>query len=215
MGRKGRNRKKGPREANGKPARSKAGRVFRGEQPVDAVVKEQPHRRWLPEDKRHDQNAATVLGRLYMAGIITEEMLMAGERFGRLRREFAKIMATPVTTRSAGFAYVADGVEEAKDVYLMKDAVQETDEERRERVLTSFNEVSNAIGWLNAHGPVTRELDAVCHQDQEPANLAALLAGLAGLVRLWGLERKSRGVRGFRTEKPTWDETLHEKVEVG
>lgn len=210
----GRSKKPGARTPSGRLSCSKDALAERGEAEV-ATVLAQPHRRWLPEEKRRDQLAASVLGRMHLAGQITVEQLWAGERFARLRREFARVMASPITKGSAGFAYVAERLE-AVEGYEMQDEVQETDEERRDRVITAFNEVTNCIGWLNAHGPVTRELETVCHQDRDPANLAALLAGLTGLVNLWRIKapEEAREIRGCYAERSTWNEALHERVPV-
>lgn len=201
-----RKRKKGARTKSGRLSQSKGAILARGERDV---VLAQPHRRWLPEDKRTDQLAATVLGRLHLAKAITEEEYWAGERYGKLRRQFARVMASPVTTKSAGFSYVAERVEVPDGEYEMADAVRETDEEMRDRVVDAMNAVTNALGWMNAHGPVSRELNAVCYLDQQPANMAALRAGIDALVRLWRIRapEDASGVRAFRTERPAWDDS--------
>jgi hypothetical protein len=82
--RRGRNRKSGPREKNGRPQREKID--------VDAIAASMPHRAWIPPrkdkngkmvDQRRDHKAENPFGRLLLVGSITEVEYEAGQKFRR------------------------------------------------------------------------------------------------------------------------------------
>lgn len=173
----GRKRKPGPR--------TKAGQHSRAGQPSQRDhVLAQPHRRGLPENKRGDQRAESVLGRLYLAGHITEPECWAGEKWRRLMHDFHVVLATPVQAASAISAMVAPGVEHSAEADHLAAETPETDEEKRERVMDAFDVVCGRLDSISLCA-----LDAVVIQDRPPGPdaLPELRVALGQLARLWRL----------------------------
>lgn len=216
MARKGRKRKPGIRTKSGRLSESKAAMKARGARRNGTrdVVLEQPHRRWLDEDTRADQRAATVLGRLYLAGkrskktmpgTITEAQCMAGERWLAIINEFHVILATPMTRVSSAAIQVADsGEHNPADADYLAPSRPETEEERRDRVLDQYGAAMKAIRAIDPNGAVLRCMDAciihdrvVCEDDIE----LLLKRGLDALVQLWRLDMDAakpiRSIRNF------------------
>lgn len=204
----GRKRKQGRRTADGRLA--KAPRPVRAKAVTD-VVTSQPHRRWLKEDRRFDQRAESALGRLYLAGKITEPECWAGERFRSILREFHVILASPVTMSSAAIM-VAEGVEAPAEADYLAAERPETEEERRERVLAQFGAASAVFDRLEASKQVVSDIDALLMRDVAPSNIGPLKSGLKALAAFWRMteppekeEERDVRVSGRRYgEKPEW-----------
>jgi hypothetical protein len=208
MAKKGRKRKAGNRTASGQLSRSMSAVLERGER---ELAMRQPHRAWLPEAHRLDQRAESELGRIYLAGHISEPQCWAGERWREIVREYRYFLASPVTPGSALGRMVASTID--PDAWRNGESGTseraETDEEKRSRVLAR-------------HGAALREIprsafpvmEAVVILDRalDPALLPALQVGLAALARLWKMsDEVPLGVRGSRSERPSWG---HDEKEV-
>lgn len=212
MARSGRKRKVTGREPSGAPQR--ACRAERRDA-VMGTAMEQPHRRWLPEASRLDQRAESALGRLFLAGLITEPECWAGERFRTLLREFHVVMASPVTVSTAA-VMVANGVETPAEADHLAAERPETEEERAERVLRMFGSAKQRLSRLECGGRAVRDIDALVMRDVVPHRLDAVRAGLRALAKMWHMDdvqedylRRSEGYRsGTRPEWP------HEECEV-
>lgn len=208
----GRRRKIGPRQPNGEPKRQP--RAVRRDEIMGTAI-EQPHRRWLPESVRLDQRAESALGRLFLAGLITEPECWAGERFRSLLREFHVVMASPITVSTAA-VMVANGVETPAEADHLAAEKPETEEERAERVLRMFGGAKQRLSRLECGGHAVRDIDALVMRDIVPLHLDAVRAGLRALAKMWHMEdvqedylRRSEGYRsGTRPEWP------HEEREV-
>lgn len=187
MSRRGRARKAGKREPNGQPQRK-----WGPNHDVRAVVTAQPHRRWLPEDKRRDQRAESELGRLYLAGRITETEAEAGEKWRGLVSAYLKCLAAPVGPVSVASRGIPDRVEAEPESAFPSTEVSETEEERKERVLVAFQRATAVLAHLR---DVAREVDAVCVHDKRCGSLALLSVGLTGLARHWQLGEHARSGR--------------------
>lgn len=215
---KGRKRKMGKRTASGQLSRSKTERAKRGQQDVRAVALKQPHRAWLGETRRADQRAESEIGRLCLAGRLTEAEYWAGERWRQLVHDFHRVMATPMTTCSALARMVAEQVGK-EDVAGEVGAAErpESEEERRERVLDHHRKAMSTIRRLGdmARPAFTVMENAVLHDRgvETAADLDALRAGLSQLARLWHLTdpTEERPIRSHRGDKATWD---HEEKEI-
>lgn len=209
----GRKKKKGVvRTKTGRISRAKSAVAARGER--DAAMC-QPHRRWLPEEKRADQRAATEVGRLYLRGAITEHELEAAEKLQRLMSELRQVMVSPAHARSASSIAVADQVETPAEADHLAPEQPESDEERAERVIRHVNRVVALLapprpslrlaGASPGDTTVMREVERVCVADAPVVDLGALRAGLGALVMFWHLDEGDRRpqIRGFVTERPT------------
>jgi len=216
MARRGRKRKDGIRTKSGRLSEAKWAMKARGarRRGMRDVVLEQPHRRWLDEDMRADQRAASVLGRLYLAGkkaakpmrgTITEAQFMAGERWLSIITDFHHILATPMTRLSAMALQVAEsGEHNPAEADYLAPSRPETEEERRDRVLEQYGAAMGAIRKVDPNGAVLRCMDACIIHDRLPSeeDIELLLKrGLDALVRLWRLDRDApkpiRAVRNF------------------
>ena len=218
---KGRKRKSGKRTASGRLSRSKSERAKRGIQDVRAVALQQPHRAWLGESRRADQRAESEVGRLCLAGRISEAEYWVAERWRRLILEFHQVLASPVCTGSP-LSKILPTYVEAGDVAGECDAAEcaESEEERRERVLVQHRAAMRAIGRLGADArEVFTSLEAIVMHGRaagEEYSLRALRAGLAQLGRLWRITESDddRPLRGSRSEKPRWDHEVREVIIV-
>lgn len=226
MARKGRKRKEGRRTRSGKLSEANAERAARGLRGVMDVALSHPHRAWLGKGRRSDQLAENALGRLLLAGKITESEYWAGDRWRKLVGEFHQVLAAPVMPGSAMGQMVADEVDSDSRNRSERSgtaAQRETDEERRERVLVQHSAAMNAIRRLSDKRQVFAVMESVVLRDAEVdfALLQILKAGLGQLARLWRMERprdpmeekhgpKPR-VRAQRTDRPLWG---HEEREL-
>lgn len=205
----GRKRKGGHREPNGKPQRAEAAARV---QAITDVVTGQPHRKWLPEGARLDQRAESAIGRLFLAKLISQPECWAGERFRGILREFHVVLASPMTA-SAAAIMVSSGVQQDAEGDLMAAERQETDEERRDRVLAAFDKVQRALRGLEDSQVVVRDLDALLLRDLVPDDIGPVKTGLLALAAMWRMEEPAENerdrpvkVRGFTTgELPRWE----------
>lgn len=227
-----------PRKIN--VARDASGRVSRAGQARDikAVALAQPHRRGLPKAARADQRAASVAGRLFLGGYLTEEECEAAARLGRARATFMAELARPVRLsdfvegvrvgamdsggpqgvssvmgrHAASSPSTDDEVRSAIDV-------PETSEERRERVLRQWSSAEHALWRAVDHKrPAFALALSVCCDERElphgPAfdeQLAGLKRALGGLVEHWRIGEPARPMRSEKYDRPTWD---HDSREV-
>jgi len=215
----GRKRKQSAREPSGKVQRASA--VTRAKSVTD-VVTAQPHRNWLR--KRGDagqclnQRAESALGRLFLAGMITEPQCWAGERLRNLLREFHVVLASPVTA-SAAAIMVSEGVENPEEADYLAAECPETEEERRERVLYQFDAAKRALGGVEAPRHVVSQIDALLMWDTCPDDLTHIRGGLSALAALWRMTeppcdegRREVKVAGERYgDAPHWP---HDEKEV-
>lgn len=184
MSRRGRKRKQVVREPSGRVVRHSSANLR-------LVALSQPHRAWLPEDKRSDQRAENLLGRLLLAEIITEQQWTAGEKWRRLMAEFHFILATPMRPVNP-LARVAandpaDGPE-GGDGDATSDVRVEAEEDRRNRVLRAIGDVNAELRTFGRVGPIIDALDAVILHERMVTDYALLIMGLNALARLWKIE---------------------------
>lgn len=188
MSRRGRARKTGQREPNGRPQRK-----WGPAADVRVVATAQPHRRWLPEDKRRDQRAECELGRLYLAGRITETEAEAGEKWRGLVSAYLKCLAAPVGPVSVAARGISDRVEAEPEGAFPSSEVSETEEERHERVLRAFSRASQVLA--DCGRDVAREIDAVVVKDELCASVVTLTVGLDALAAHWQMGDYARSGR--------------------
>lgn len=203
----GRKRKMGKREPNGRISRADTQRDVR------EVALSQPHRRWLPEGKRSDQGAECIVGSAYLASLITEPQSWAAAKYRRLVDEFHQVLATPVTRQSASAVGVTASLETPAEADHLAAIVQETPEERAERVIETMNAVTRLFGKLDDGKSLRRELDAVVLEGAPITSLAFLRAALGELARLWRLDVDARPTKRayfWRGERPECMELARE-----
>lgn len=192
---KGRKRKTGRREPNGRISRA-----GRSKHDVRNVVLAQPHRAWLGQ-RGTDAAAECVAGMAHLAGLITEPQWWAAIRYRRLVDSFHVVMATPMTRQSAAAIGVAAGMEAPAEADFSH-AEREDEVERRDRVTDAMNAASEAL--TDAGVLVAREVNAVVIEDQLIDRIDRLRAGLDVLVRLWRLDAQDTPRRRayWRDERP-------------
>lgn len=147
----------------------------------------QPHRRWLKEEKALDQRAESALGRLYLAGLISQPECWAGERFKTLLQEFHVILASPVTISSAAIM-VATSLEAPAEAEYLGSEVRETEEDKRERVLAQFEQAKRALAKVRDPKRASAALDALMWHDCASDDLGPVHDALKCLARLWRME---------------------------
>ncbi|MGV6875906.1 hypothetical protein ACUSIJ_24875 [Pseudochelatococcus sp. B33] len=175
---KGRAREQVKREANGRPSRA-------GTQNPRLVALSQPHRAWLPEAKRADQRAESLLGQLRLLKLITQAQYQAGVKWRKLMMEFHAVMASPAMPNGP-LARIAAGERhgDAAPVHGGSSAI-ETEEERRDRVLRSLGDVGAGLREIGHSKQAFSSLEAVILYDRTLDDYAHLFRGLNALVRLW------------------------------
>jgi hypothetical protein len=94
MARPGRKRKIGPRHPGGD--------LVRPQFDARSLATLQPHRVWLPEEKRMDQKAASPLGCLNLLGVLTDAQYLAGVRYAVVVGKYRAVIETPRATAGAG-----------------------------------------------------------------------------------------------------------------
>jgi len=119
--RKGRKRRIGSREKNGRTQRE------RGIDP-QTVAAGHPHRKSVAEAVRHDPRAESVMGRLRLNGWITEEQYQAGVKYRDIVMRYRAIIDAPREAVSMsgwvvgswGTAYFLDAeeIERRKSIYM-------------------------------------------------------------------------------------------------
>jgi hypothetical protein len=101
MTRRGRKRKFGLRHPGGE--------LVRPHFDVRGLVTLQPHRVWLPEEKRMDQKAASPLGCLNLLGVLTDAQYLAGVRYAVVVGKYRAVIETPRATSGVGRGYDCPG----------------------------------------------------------------------------------------------------------
>ena len=188
MSRRGRARKTGQREPNGRLQRK-----WGPSDDVRAVATSQPHRRWLPEDMRRDQRAECELGRLFLRKQISETACEAGEKWRGLVHAYLRCLAAPVGPVSVAARAIPDRVEAEPEGAVPSTEVSETEEERHERVLRAFSRASQVLA--DCGRDVAREIDAVVVKDELCASVVTLTVGLDALAAHWQMGEHARSGR--------------------
>src|ERR1700722_5115456 len=101
MARRGRKRKIGFRHPGGELVRPQ--RALRG------LATLQPHRVWLPQEKRMDQKAASPFGCLNLLGVLDDAQYLAGLRYAVVVGKYRAVIETPRATAGAGRGYDCPG----------------------------------------------------------------------------------------------------------
>ena len=101
MARRGRKRKIGHRYPGGE--------LVRVEFDVRNLATLQPHRVWLPQEKRMDQKAASPLGCLNLLGVLTDAQYLAGVRYAVVVGKYRAVIETPRAISGAGRGYDCPG----------------------------------------------------------------------------------------------------------
>ena len=213
MARRGRPRKMGKRKPCGRLTDAEQ-RAMRKD--VRTTVMEQPHRRWLDGPSRRDQRAETEIGRLYLAGMLTEPKYWAAERWRSIVEQFHVVMATPVRPGSQLGGMVASGV--GQDEESGKNEL-ETDEERHRRVLWQHGLAMAAIRSVAYSASVFEAMERVILDDRPctARDLVLLDRGISALCHMWKMTEErpgddpARRVRAERVDRPSWP---HDEKEV-
>lgn len=101
MARLGRRRKAG--------RRNRSGDLVRPQFEFRDLAALQPHRVWLPEERRLDQKAASPLGCLNLLGIISDAQYRAGIRYAIVVGKYRAVIETPRATSGSGRGYDCPG----------------------------------------------------------------------------------------------------------
>lgn len=219
MARAGRPRKPGKRKPCGRRSDSVVNAEAKRNDPR-SVVFEQPHRRWLADAQRRDQQAESEIGRLHLSGRISEAQYWAADRFRSIVAQFRLVMATPMQTCTALGHVVANPVDE--DAWRRGESGTaerpESDEEMSERVLRQHSAVLDVLRDMDDGKEVSRALEDIIIYDK-PCSMRSLLVtrqgartgvamperiirngeltllrrGLTVLCRLWHMEDDATG----------------------
>lgn len=138
----------------------------------------QPHRAWLPPDKRLSEKAATPLGGLNLMGFITDLQYEAGCRYRVIVGEYRSAIGVPDASRT-GRGYLCRGEKNCDPCQCL---------ERKLRYDAAFESVMQAgqrAARCVAHVAVH---DQACPTGQ----IADLRRGLDALVKHFGLGRLTR-----------------------
>lgn len=204
----GRKRKPGRRTADGRLAKKARPQRVRD---ITDVATSQPHRSWLKEGQRRDQRAESALGRMFLAGLITEPECWAGERLRSIIREFHIVIAAPITASTAAIM-VAEGMEIPAEADHLAAERPETEEEKRDRVLAQHAGAMTVLDRLEWGRQIISELDAMLMRDAEPEHIRLVKAGLHALAAFWRMTEPPEDpsdrevkVSGARYgERPDW-----------
>jgi len=139
-----------------------------------AIAAAMPHRRDLCEEVRLDQKAESVLGRMCLRGLITENQYLAG-------RDWAHTVGAYLSTINPPRGLCGGG--------WKPEVSEETALERRNR----YNAAYEAM-WPAGHTAIM-EVNRVAIHDQRCRWLSSLRWGLTALVQHYGLAKKTHGVR--------------------
>jgi hypothetical protein len=194
MGRKGRKRDNlARREPNGKLQRMRQARELALPPPtetrrlMDAAVAGMRPAEW-----------GSSLGRLYLAGRVTETQYAAGRRWCRLTEEYSQALLSPRAPRTAPLDPMggtspdpdtASGAREAK---------------RHARMRAEYEASIKALGHAGA--AAVRVVEAVCEQDLAPVGfveIEALRSGLQTLAAFWATQQGSKA--GSRSAAKTME----------
>jgi hypothetical protein len=101
MARRGRKRKIGLRHPGGDLVRSQC--------EAHSLANLQPHRVWLPQEKRLDQRAGSPLGCLNLLGVLTDAQYLAGVRYAVVVGKYRAVIETPSAISGTGRGYDCPG----------------------------------------------------------------------------------------------------------
>ena len=144
----------------------------------------QPHRVWLPEEKRMDQKAASPLGCLNLLGVLADAQYLAGVRYAVVVGKYRAVIETPRATSGAGRGYDCPG-----DLTCGRDPLAPCEcGRRKERYDAAFAAVIEA--GQRAARAVAR---VAVHGEQCPrGGLPDLRRGLDALAKHFGAGRGQR-----------------------
>jgi hypothetical protein len=174
MARSGRRRKLGPRH--------RSGDLVRPHFDLRELATLQPHRVWLPEEKRLDQKAASPLGCLNLLGVLSDKQYRAGVRYAVVVGEYRAVIESPRATAGSGRGYDCTG-----DAHCGRDLARPCEcRRRKERYDAAFAAVIEA--GQRAARAVAR---VAVHGEPCPCGgLADLKRGLDALAKHFGWERR-------------------------
>jgi hypothetical protein len=89
--------------------RNRSGDLVRPQFEFRDLAALQPHRVWLPEEKRLDQKAASPLGCLNLLGILSDAQYRAGIRYAVVVGKYRAVIETPRATSGSGRGYDCPG----------------------------------------------------------------------------------------------------------
>ncbi len=175
----------------------------------------QPHRSWLAEDKRKDHRAETQIGRLLLAGRISEPKYWAAERWRSIVRQFHLVMATPVQAGSTLGGMVSSGNDQDVAGDVMAAERPESDEEKRKRVLAQHGRAMSAMRALPGCAQIFATMERVIIHDHAcvEADVPRLVSGLEALCSLWKMPDPEPNaelpvrVTAVRGERQAWNRT--------
>lgn len=168
MTRRGRKRKSAPRHPSGELVRVEP----------QALAARQPHRVWLPQEKRMDQKAGSPLGCLNLLGVLSDAQYLAGVRYAVVVGKYRAVIETPRATAGAGRGYDCPG-----DLKCGREGAEHCEcRYRKERydaafaaVLEAGQRAARAVARVAVHGEA-------CPR----GTLADLKRGLEALARHFG-----------------------------
>ncbi|MBS7542994.1 hypothetical protein [Ancylobacter oerskovii] len=171
-----------PRTASGRLSRSRAAQATR-EADNMAVALAQPHRARLPKELRHSRLAENELGRLVLAGEITEIEFAAGQNYRRLAVAYRRDISAPGGMTSALGRLAADAFADCR--------TPSDDSEARHDALKRRYASAKAALLALADGPrIAAVVGRVAIHDVGAGDdVVALKAGLSELAVLWKLSR--------------------------
>jgi hypothetical protein len=102
MARRGRKRKIGLRHPGGTLARREAS-------DAQSLAALQPHRAWLPQEKRLDQKAASPFGCLNLLGVLSDAQYAAGVRYAIVVGHYRAVIESPRAMSGSGRGYDCAG----------------------------------------------------------------------------------------------------------
>lgn len=166
------------RTASGRLSRSNKAKAVLAQQNM-AVALAQPHRAWLPKGARLDQLAESEIGRLHLAGKISEHELAAGQNYQRLVMAYRMTISAPACGTTALGQMVGDA-------FANCDVSSEPEADRKARVGRQYDAARAALHRLPEGARIAAVVGRVVVHDQPvEGDLAALQAGLAALADLW------------------------------
>ena len=147
MARRGRKRKLGLRHPGGALARPALD--------ARAFAALQPHRVWLPEEKRMDQKAASPLGCLNLLGVLSDAQYLAGVRYAVVVGRYRAVIETPRATSGSGRGYPCAG-----DLACGRDSAEACECRRRKErydaafaaVIEAGQKAARAVARVAVHG---------------------------------------------------------------
>jgi hypothetical protein len=145
----------------------------------DELMARQPHRNWLPEDKRLNEKAATPLGGLCLIGIISELQYQAGQRYVITVAEYRVVIGVPMEgfTGSRGFACKGERNCEPCECRRRKQRYDAA----YGAVFDAGQRAARAVAQVAVHGHACPRGD-----------IEHLKSGLDALIRHYGLDNENR-----------------------